>query len=198
MREPDAGDKRRKRLLSYSAKNMFYSLAAVLVVVFAVWAITPNPPESQRRPAEIESSASYAAAEADWPVWTPKDLGEGWSGTLVRFGVNNQVDTWRIAMVSPQTQFVQIRQAVDPGKEWLALSLVGLQDQDSTVSFVGPTGTQDWEVWTGVDDNDVPQVALVLPPGPDQPATTVVNGTADTGEMAEFIASLEVATPSAG
>ncbi len=173
---------------------MFYSLAAVLVLVFAVWAVTPNPPESQRRPAEIESSASYAASEAEWPVWTPTTLDEGWTGSFVRFGVNNQVPTWRIGMVSPQTQFVQIRQAVDPGKEWMALSLEDVEDQGATVSFEGPTGTQEWELWTGVDDNDIAQVALVLPPGPEQPATTVVNGTADTPEMAEFIQGLGVAT----
>ncbi len=182
------------RLLSYSAKNMFYSMAAVLALVFAVWAITPNPPESQRRPAEIESSASFAASEADFPVWTPTDLAEEWSGSFVRFGVNNQVSTWRIGMVSPQTEFVQIRQAVDPGKEWLAVSLDGLEDQGSTVSFDGPTGAQEWELWTGVDDNDISQVGLVLPPGPEQPATTVLNGTADTPEMAEFIQGLGVAT----
>ena len=193
-REPNAEDKRRKRLLSYSAKNMFYSLAAVLVLVFAVWAVTPNPPESQRRPAEIESSASYAASEADWPVWTPKTLDEGWTGSFVRFGVNNQVPTWRIGMVSPQTQFVQIRQAVDPAEEWMAVSLEGVEDQGTTVSFDGPTGTQEWELWTGIDDNDIAQVALVLPPGPEQPAITVVNGTADTPEMAEFIEGLGVAT----
>ncbi|MGC1209078.1 MAG: DUF4245 domain-containing protein [Ornithinimicrobium sp.] len=194
VREPNAEDKRRKRLLSYSAKNMFYSMAAVLVLVFAVWAITPNPPESQRRPAEIESSASYAASEVDWPVWTPTDLAPEWSGSFVRFGVNNQVPTWRIGMVSPQEEFVQIRQAVDPGKEWLAISLDGLEDQGSTVSFDGPTGAQEWELWTGIDDNDIPQVGLVLPPGPEQPATTVVNGTADTPEIAEFIQGLGLAT----
>lgn len=195
LRQPDANDKRRKRLLSYSAKNMFYSLAAVLVLVFAVWAITPNPPESQRRPAEIESSSTYAANQAQWPVWTPANLPAGWSGSFVSFGANNQIATWRIGMVSPQEQFVQFRQAVDPGREWLAVSLAGLDDQGTTLAFDGPEGSQDWDVWTGIDENDVPQVALVLDPTDDQPATTVVNGTADTPEISEFIGSLEVAEP---
>lgn len=183
------------RLLSYSAKNMFYSLAAVLVLVFAVWALTPNPPELQRRPPEIEKTASFAATEAAWPVWTPDGLvDQGWQGILVNYGMNTQTDTWRLSMTSPQTQFVQLRQAVEPSDEWLNVSLTGLTDQDTTLTLNGPSGSADWQIWTGIDENDVDIVALVLAPTADQPATTVINGTADTQEIATFVESLVVAT----
>lgn len=183
------------RLLSYSAKNMFYSLAAVLVLVFAVWALTPNPPELQRRPPEIEKTASFAATEAAWPVWTPDGLvDQGWQGILVNYGMNTQTDTWRLSMTSPQTQFVQLRQAVAPSDEWLNVSLTGLTDQDTTLTLNGPSGSADWQIWTGIDENDVDIVALVLAPTADQPATTVINGTADTQEIATFVESLVVAT----
>ncbi len=183
------------RLLSYSAKNMFYSLAAVLVLVLAVWAVTPNPPELQRRPPEIEKTASFAAAEADWPVWTPEGLVEqGWRGILVNYGKNTQTDTWRLSMSSPQTQFVQLRQAVEPSDEWLEVSLNDLTDQDTTLTLTGPAGPADWEIWTGTDENDVAVVALVLEPTADQPATTIINGTADTQEIATFVESLVVAS----
>lgn len=183
------------RLLSYSAKNMFYSLAAVLVLVFAVWALTPNPPELQRRPPEIEKTASFAATEAAWPVWTPDGLvDQGWQGILVNYGMNTQTDTWRLSMTSPQTQFVQLRQAVEPSDEWLNVSLTGLTDQDTTLTLNGPSGSSDWQIWTGIDENDVDIVALVLAPTADQPATTVINGTADTQEIATFVESLVVAT----
>jgi len=192
QQSPD--DKRRKRLLSYSVKNMFYSLAAVLVFVFAAWAISPNPPELQRRPAEIEKTASFAASQATWPVWTPQGLGEAWRGTLVSFDPQAQIPTWRLLMVSPRTQSVQLRQAIEPNTEWLDVSLSDVTDQGSTLSITGPNGPAEWEIWTGVSDNDENLVALVLEPTPDQPATTVVNGTADTQEMSTFIESLEVAT----
>ncbi len=198
MQCDDGGvSKASKRLMSYSTKNMVYSMVAVLAVVFAVWAITPNPPESQRRPAEIESAAAFAAVEADWPVWTPVDLDPQWSGSFVRYAVMAQTATWRLGMVSPQEQFVQLRQAVDPSQEWRDISLDALTEQ-TTMSFDGPTGLQEWTVWTGIDRNDVPQVALVLDPGPDQSATTIINGTANTSEMAEFIDSLVIAQASAG
>ncbi len=184
------------RLLSYSAKNMFYSLAAVLVIVFAAWAISPQPPDQQRRPAEIEKTASFAASEAAWPVWTPEGLDQGWIGTLVSFGPKAQTPTWRLLMVSPRTESVQLRQAVDPSPEWLALSLADVTDQESTLSIAGPDGPAEWEIWTGVSKNDENLVALVLEATPEQPATTVVHGTADTQEMTTFIESLVVATNS--
>ncbi|CAN5490832.1 hypothetical protein BH23ACT6_BH23ACT6_27880 [soil metagenome] len=183
--------------MSYSVKNMVYSMVAVLALVFAVWAITPNPPDSQRRPAEIESTASFAAAQADWPVWTPAGLEPEWVGSFVRYAAFDGTPTWRLGMISPQTEFLQLRQAVDPGATWEEVSLDGLTQQ-STASFEGPDGEQEWAVWTGVDDNDVPQVAVVLAPDRSQPATTIINGTADTAEVAEFIASLEVAAQPEG
>lgn len=176
---------------------MFYSMAAVLVIVFAVWAITPNPPASQRRPAEIESTASYAAAQADWPVWSPVDLDPAWVGSFVRYAQSETSPTYQLGMISPDEEFVQLRQAADPSDAWRDISLEGLTEQ-STTTFDGPDGAQEWAVWTGVDDNDVPQVGLVLAPEGDQSATTIINGTADTEEMAEFIAALQVVPASEG
>ncbi|MGB5951745.1 MAG: DUF4245 family protein [Ornithinimicrobium sp.] len=186
-----------QRLMNYSVKNMFYSMAAVMVVVFAVWAITPNPPEAQRRPAEIESTASFAATQADWQVWSPQGLGSEWVASFVRYGSSEGSPTWRLGMISPEIQSVQLRQAVDPSPAWEAVSLKGLTEQGAS-SFDGPTGQQEWTVWTGVDANDVPQVGLVLAPQGSQEATTIINGTADTAEVAEFIAALEVVSPSEG
>ncbi|MGB3687491.1 MAG: DUF4245 family protein [Ornithinimicrobium sp.] len=183
-----------KRLMNYSVKNMFYSMAAVLVVVFAVWAVTPNPPDSQRRPAEIASTASFAAAEADWQVWSPEDLDPAWVGSFVGYAQFEGISTWRLGMITPGEQFVQLRQAVDPSLVWQDVSLAGLTEK-STVTFDGPAGAQEWSVWTGVDDNDVPQVGLVLEPLGDQRATTIINGTADTEEMATFVAALTVVPP---
>lgn len=191
---PTSEDKRRKRLLSYSSKNMFYSMLAVLVVAFAWWSIFPNPDEPQRRPAEVDQAAGFAAREADWPIWSPVDLGEGWSGTSVSYAESEGVPTWRMGWVSPQTQYVAMRQTVEPTEEWRNEVLRGL-DAAEPVALVGPAGEQDWDVFTGIDDNGDPEVALVLEPAGNQSATTMVHGTADVAEMATFIESLEVVEP---
>ncbi len=180
--------------MNYSVKNMFYSMAAVLVLVFAVWAVTPNPPDSQRRPAEIASTASFAAAQADWQVWSPEGLGPDWVGSFVRYEQSEAIPTWRLGMITPGEEFVQLRQAVDPSSAWREVSLNGLTQQ-STTTFDGPAGEQEWTVWTGLDDNDVPQVGLVLEPQGDQSATTMISGTADIEEVDTFISSLTVVPP---
>jgi len=181
--------------MSYTTKNMVYSMLAVLVAVFAVWAITPNPQGPQRRPAEIDKTAQFAAEQADWPVWSPQGLSDEWSGTVVQYEATDGVPTWRLLMVTPLTESLELRQARDPGQEWRASSLQGLQQQEPTV-FDGPTGQREWQVWTGTSANDEPLVAVVLPPSADQPATTIIDGTAEVPEVAEFIDSLREVTPS--
>ena len=183
-------------MLSYTTKNMIYSLAAVLVAAVAVWAITPNPQGPQRRPAEIDTTAQFAASQADWPVWSPQSLSEDWSGTLVQYEAMDGVATWRLLMVTPRTESLELRQARDPGEEWRAESLEGLQRR-SSISFDTPVGAREWQIWTGTSENDEPLVAVVLPPTPEQPATTIVDGTAEVAEVAEFIDSLEE-VPAAG
>jgi hypothetical protein len=191
---PTSEDARRKRLLSYSSKNMIYSMLAVLVVAFAWWSLMPNPDEPQRRPAEVEQAAGFAAREADWPVWSPVGLPETWSGTSVSYATIDGVPTWRMGWVSPQTEYVALRQTVDPPESWSGEVLRDLEQQ-GPVALQGPAGEQDWDVYTGVDRNGVPEVALVLAPTPDQPATTIVHGTADVPEIAVFVEALEVAEP---
>lgn len=181
--------------MSYTTKNMIYSMVAVLVFVFAVWAITPNPQGPQRRPAEIDTTAQFAAEQADWPVWSPQGLSEGWSGSVVQYERMQSVPTWRLVMVTPRTESLELRQARDPGQDWRSDSLQGLERQAPT-TFEGPSGEQEWQVWTGVSANDEPLVAVVLAPTAEQPATTIIDGTAEVPEVAELIASLQTVTPS--
>lgn len=181
-------------MLSYSTKNMIYSLVAVLALAFAWWSIMPNPTESGRRPAEIAQESDYAARQADWPIWSPAGLGEGWTPTVARFGSTDGVADWRQSWVSPLTQYVALQQAVDPTEEWTQEVLAGLQEQEG-LTLDTPVGPQDWAVWTGVNANDEREVALVLQPPTDHPALTIVSGTADIPEMTTFVESLALVLP---
>jgi len=184
-------DKRRDRLLSYSGKNMVYSMLAVLGLAFAWWAIAPNPDGSQRPQVQVAPAAGFAAREVDWPVWSPADLGEGWRTNTVEYADLDGVPTWAMGWTSSETTYVAMRQAVDPSSAWRQEVLGGMQQQDRVV-LTGPSGEHEWQVWTGVSDNDENEVALVLPSDTEQPAETIVHGTADIPEMTTFIESLEV------
>lgn len=193
MRQCDHGevsDKRRERLLSYSGKNMIYSMLAVLGLAFAWWAIAPQPEADQRRPVEVAQVADYASTQADWPVWSP-DLDAGWTANTAEFARLEGVPTWRSGWTSPQTTYVAIKQAVDPTEGWRQDVLQGMQQQQD-LGLSGPTGEQVWQVFTGVSDNDEDEVTLVLEPSADQPAVTIVHGTADIPEMSTFVESLDV------
>lgn len=185
---PDPGDRRRQRLLSYSTKNMIYSLVAVLALAFGVWAMMPAEDAFERRPVEVDSVAAYAAEQAGHPVWVPVDLPEEWTVTSVRFaGVAGQ-QTWRMGLVTPSEEFIAISQTVDPAEAWRQ-ALLGDMGQFGELPLEGPTGTATWQLWTGDGET-----ALVLEPSADQRATTVVHGSATEAELAEFVEHLEPAS----
>lgn len=183
-------DKRRDRLLSYSSKNMVYSMLAVVALAFMWWAIAPQPEDDQRRPVDVQQIADYSATQADWPLWSP-ELGDGWSANLAKLATLEKVPTWQSGWISPQTRYVALRQARDPGAAWRQDVLGGMQQQEDLM-LAGPAGEQAWQLFTGVSDNDENEVALVLESSEDQPAVTIVDGTADVAEMSRFVESLEV------
>lgn len=170
---------------------MIYSMVAVVALAFAWWSIAPNPDAAQRLPVPVAPAAGFAAREANWPVWSPVDLAPGWRANTVEYADFDGVDTWQMGWTSPATTYVAMRQAYQPTDAWRALVLRGLEQQEP-MTLKGPAGEQQWQVWTGVSDNDEDEVALVLEPLGDQSAVTVVHGTADIPEMAAFVASLEV------
>lgn len=183
-------DKRRDRLLSYSGKNMVYSMLAVVGLAFAWWAIAPQPEGNQRRPVHVVQVADYAATQADWPLWSP-ELGEGWSANSAKFAALEGEPTWQSGWISPETAYVALRQSLDPSDAWREDVLGGMTQRED-LALTGPTGEQQWEVFSGVSDNDEDEVALVLQPSADQPAITMVHGTADVTEMSAFVESLEI------
>lgn len=178
-----------QRLRSYSVKNMIFSLLAVLAVTFAWWALMPNPETLQRRPVQVAPVAGYAAEQVTWQVWAPPESGAQWSVTFARFEELDSVPTWRMGLVSPGQQYVELNQAADVQGAWLSEATAGGEPQgERTVS--GPGGAQSWQEWQG---SDGPSLVLVAEdPGE---ATTVVRGGASVAELEEFIGRLEPVAP---
>lgn len=176
--------KSEQRLVSYSGKNMIYSMLAVLVVAFAWWALMPRPESLQRRPVEVGSLAAFAADQATWPVWVPEGIGPGWTATSVRFPPVAEVPTWQMGWVSPETEYVALDQAGGVTQGWRS-EVLGAAQQQGTRLVGGPTGSQEWQLWTGDGET-----FLVLP-GDGDTATAVVHGTAAEAELVEFIGYLE-------
>lgn len=180
--------KRRKRLASYTVRNMVWSVLAVLGIVLAWWSITFNPQESQRRAPEVTQTATYVAQEADWPVWVP-ELGEGWTPTVVWFDPIEDVQTWHVSYTSPQGRYVALHQAADVTPEWMATVLKGA-DEVGTVDLGGPAGEQSWTQWRGAPDSNA-EHGYVLGPEQTGGTTVALHGTATQEEFEAFLAALE-------
>lgn len=184
---PDPEDKRRQRLLSYSTKNMVYSLLAVFAFAFGIWAMMPPEDAIERREVEVDSVAAYAAAQVRHPVWVPAGLPEGWAVTHVRLITVAGERTWRWGGVAPSGEFAALSQAVEPDLVWRQ-ALLGDLGEHGPVDLDGPAGPQQWQVWTGDEET-----ALLLEPTGAQSATTVVHGSATEAELAELVEHLEPA-----
>ena len=187
---PPAGpapDRRRQRLASYTVRNMVYSTLLVLAVVLVWWSLTYNPSEPQPRQVEVGTTASYAATQADWPVWVP-DPGEGWTPTVVWFEPLEQVPTWHISYVTPQGEYLALHQAAGVDQAWQDAVLTGA-DRVGETDLTGPTGEDAWQVWEAESGNA--EHAWLLGPQDADGTTVVVHGTAQEAEAAELLASVE-------
>lgn len=185
---PPSEDKTLKRLQNYSVLNMVYSLLAVFALVFGLWALMPSGDgDPERRPVEVGMVAAYAATESQRPIWSPAET--GWSANFATYQQFEDVVTWRVGLVTPEQEYVEINQADEPDDGWLKALTEKAGEQVGTRTITGPDGSQEWTAYEGEER------AVVLEPGEGRATTTVVRGTAEWSEIEEFIGLLEVAQP---
>lgn len=186
---PPPAEKSAARLANYSVKNMVYSLLAVCAVAFAWWALMPNPEEPlERRPVDVDLVAAYAAGEAGFPVWTPEELvGEEWTANFASFETYAGALSWRVGLVTPAGEYVEISQTADVTPAWLGALTEKAGAESGTRTITGPDGPGEWTTHEGQER------AAVLQARAGQDVVTVVRGTAGWDEIEEFIGELEVA-----
>jgi hypothetical protein len=183
--DPDAG---RKRLATYTVRNMVYSTLILLGIVLVLWSMTFNPEQSQRRTPDVAQPAAFAAEQASFPVWVPAP-GRGWTPTVVWYDVGvAEVPTWHVSYVSPAGDYVAVHQAADVTDDWLAEVLPEARP-DGTVRFEGPQGQQEWQRWSGPTDGNA-EVGYLLGPEETGGSTVVLHGTAEQAEFETFLGSV--------
>jgi hypothetical protein len=182
-------DRRRRRLASYTVRNMVYSMLLVAVLVLAWWSMTYNPDTPQRQAPELTQTTTYVVEQADWPVWVP-DPGEGWTPTVVWYDARVAgVPTWHISYTSPEGEYVALHEAADVTDDWVAQVLAGASATGEEVTLPGPQGAQPWQVWEGPDGGNA-ETGFLLGPQASGGATVVVHGTADRPEFETFLRSV--------
>lgn len=189
---PPQQDARRKRLASYTVRNMVYSVLPVAALALAWWALTYNPPVQQTRPAEVATAASYAVEQSDFPVWLP-DPGEGWRPTVARFDAQVAgVPTWHVSYQTPEGEYVALHQASDVTEEWAEEVLSG-GDPVGEATLGGPLGAQTWQAYEGPRPSNAEE-AWVLGPDATSGPTIVLTATQDLSEaeLEHFLGSVEL------
>lgn len=171
------GARRRAR---QSVLNLVLSLAATVGVVLLL--VLGVPRDDSSRLLEINHQAEAAAASAliGKSVFAPK-LPEGWWSNAARLEESEGVTSWYVGFVSPNNQYVGIRQTFEPNPTWVALQLAG-NGKAEVADIAGKV----WEYW--------PTLTPSTPPGTKERAllhlsefqALVIFGTADWGELEAF------------
>lgn len=114
------------------------SLLAVLVVVLVV--VRPDPPA--REPIPYQSIAAQAGAKT---TLAAPGLPAGWAANAAQFDPSptDGVANWYIGFITPEDQFIAIRQGINANPTWLA----------NQVANTPSTGTRDIDgvTWTVYD-----------------------------------------------
>ncbi|MGV8895411.1 MAG: DUF4245 domain-containing protein [Rhodoglobus sp.] len=168
----------RKHRANQTALNLIgatvASLAIVAFLIIVVVRPTPAPAES----IDYAAIASQAQVNSEEPLIAPA-LPETWTANDARFETTEQVPTWYIGFITPDTQFIALNQGIDANPTWQAAILNNARETGSV--------TIDGVTWSEFDQRDSRSpgnfaYSLVTITGG---STIVLHGTADD---AEFVA----------
>ncbi|HSF97459.1 MAG TPA: DUF4245 domain-containing protein [Ornithinibacter sp.] len=178
----------RSRYSMGSAKNLVYSLAAVLAMVAVLVLIVPRVSSVSGPPVDVHATAVDVQQRTGWPIVEPVGLPEGWNATSARYTVTTGgFPTWHAGYQTPSGTYVAVEQTMDPTRAWI-------ESQTNRAPSVG-TLEAGGRTWTMYERDTKVQNSLVDAPEGEGVLTTLITGTATFEEMAQFVETLEPVTP---
>lgn len=162
-----------------TAANMIRSMAVIIAIAFALYFISGRTNGKAPDTVDVVGTAQHHAQQSGHPYAYPKDLPDGWAPSTVRYASMSGAMTWNAGYTTPDDKFVSVKQAVDPGEEWLAT-----QTHDS--GAVGELTTDDGREWAKRTADGSVQRSLVLEPKKSDGLTTVVTGSGSWTQLEEF------------
>lgn len=187
---PAPENKSRQRLLSYSSKNMIYSVLAVVGVAMILWAMFPGEQSVQRRGANAEAVAMSFAEDVTYDVYIPTEaLGDDWTVTTATVTEIGGEETWRLGIQTPSGGHIALSQTEHATEQWrdaILRQTAPLSEQ----TIDSPAGQLSWEEYIG--DNSTGLAQLV---GSESEPGTIVFTQSAHDEIFDFVAHLEIAEP---
>jgi hypothetical protein len=164
-----------------TAGDMVRSLLVVLVLVFAVVALTVRPhPGAVVHRFDYSGVLEQARTQAPYDVLAPIGLADAWRTTSARTGRDGQAVTWHLGLVTPRDDYAAVEQSDGNPAGFVDTVAAGGQ-AGGTVRIGGLT-------WRRIDGGDPEPRALVLD---GQAVTTVVAGSASWAELVALARSLQ-------
>lgn len=156
--------------------NLIVALVASLGAVLVLVLVVVRPDAAPREPVDYRAAAAEAGASV--PLAAP-ELPEGWYANAARFEADpaDGVVSWYIGFVTPDQQFVALRQGVDANPSWVANQLPGAR-ADGTELVDGV----EWAVYDQRGKKDVGNFAYAMTTT-GATSSYVLFGTADRDEF---------------
>lgn len=170
----------RKHRENRTFTNLLAAVVVCLAVVLVMMLVVVRPPMPERDPIDVAAAAESSQIVAQQPLIVPQ-LPEGWAANAaeIRTG-SDEIVTWHVGYITPEEQFLFVRQAIDANPTWLVAAI------ESAI----PTGerTIDGLTWIEYDQRvaeDPGNLAYVLTTEHGA-STVVIGGTAGDAELQTF------------
>ena len=163
--------------------NLIIALVASLAVVAVIVLVVVRPDAAPPAPVDYRTIASEANAPV--PLAAPT-LPVAWTSNSAVYNATptDGVASWYVGFITPQEQFIGLRQGIDANPTWLAQQLAGTASTGSTV-INGIT----WSVYDRRGAKDVGNNAYALSTV-GKKSTFVLFGTASDAEFSTLATSL--------
>lgn len=178
-----------KRRSNQTALNLVLSLAACLAVVLVLVLVVVRPNVSNQPDVDYRQVASEAQPGIATPLATPK-LPTEWSANAARLDAEaaDGVTSWYIGFITPNQQFIALRQGLDGNATWVA----------NQVDNARPTGTRTiagttWDVYDQRTKHDPGNLAYAMSTTSGT-SSYVLYGTAQTTEFTALANALGLKT----
>lgn len=159
------------------------AIAACLLIVAAIWAITPRGTKEVLPTVDYGSQLWAMSKDAPYTVHAPQGLAPGWRPTSSRLhGLEGggQPVAWHLGFVTPADEYAALEQSNEPAAKYVP-RMTNSKNAIGTQQIAGATWTKYYR-----KDKKASSLARTLPDG----VSLVVTGTASFEELAVLAGSL--------
>ncbi|MGL5911097.1 MAG: DUF4245 domain-containing protein [Phycicoccus sp.] len=178
----------RSRYSLGSAKNLVYSMLAVVGMTAVLVLVVPRVNSVSGPAVDVAATAVQVQRDTGWPIVAAEGLPEGWRETSARYSrTTEEVMAWHAGYQTPEGTYVAVEQALDPPRGWVTAQ-TNRAPREGTLEIEG-------RAWVKLVRDTKTQNSLVAEPTAPGELTTLVTGTATFDDLTEFIGYLQPVTP---